>query len=427
MATAKTGRAGWLRRHYRLFLAVRYLRARRKQAFTSLVTVVSVLGVSVGVAALIIALALLTGFQDDIQRKIIGANAHVFVQPFGPYLEDPDGVIETVREVPGVIAAAPAVLTTGLIRGNATQPTFVHLKGVDPKAEAETTQLLDTLVEGSADGLLDRTRNGGGGHPGIVLGYDLSVSLFARPGDTVRVILYSPNTLSPMGTSLRFEDFEVVGVFRAGMYEYDNTWALIPLSEAQRLLELGSAAGLVQIAVEDIFQTQPVVQEVADRLGDAYLVMDWQQMNRAYFAALQLEKLALFVTISLIVGVAALNIVATLVLTIKDKQRDIGILMSLGATRQDILGVFMIQGLVIGLIGTVLGAMLGVTASLLLDRYEVVRLEAQVYYLSYVPFDVRWLDLTRVCLLSVLITFAATLYPAWRASRLDPVVSLRYE
>ena len=190
---------------------------------------------------------------------------------------------------------------------------------------------------------------------------------------------------------------------------------------------MDGAVSLVQARVEDMFDTEPAVLEIGDRLGDGVFVMDWQRMNRAYFSALKLEKLALFVTISLIVGVAALNIVATLVLMIKDKQRDIGILMSLGANRRDILRVFMIQGLAIGLLGTLIGCVLGVGAALVLDHYQLVRLEAQVYYLSYVPFHVRWWDFSRVCGFAVLVSFAATWYPAWRASRLDPVLSLRYE
>ncbi len=421
-------KAGWLHRHFRLFLALRYLKARRKQAFTSVVTLVSILGVTVGVAALIIALALLTGFQEDIQGKIIGANAHVYVQPFTPLIDNPDEVVEVARQVPGVVAAAPAVLLAGLIRGQTAEPTFVNLKGVDPRGEARTTEILDHVVEGSADGLLRAPDASGCGCSGIVLGWDLAARLFLRVGDVVTVTVYAPGQVTPFGGGgVRIRDFEVVAIFRAGMYEYDNAWALIPLGDAREMLEIGPAASLVQVRVEDIYGTQPVVRELSDRLGEGYLVSDWREMNRAYFAALKLEKLALFVTISLIVGVAALNIVATLVLTIKDKQRDIGILMSLGAARGDILRVFMIQGLVIGLLGTAVGCAIGVFTADLLDRHQLIRLEAQVYYLSYVPFHVRWQDFVRVCGLAVLISYAATLYPAWRASRLDPVVSLRYE
>lgn len=421
-------------RDFRLLLALRYLRARRQQAFTSVVTVVSILGVIVGVAALIIALALLTGFQEDIQGKIIGANAHVFVQPYAPVMEDYERVAGVVRGVPGVVDAAPAILATGLIDGRSSQSSFVSLKGVDAYSEARTTQLLDRLIEGSAEGLA-WPRQDGGERPGIVLGRDLADALFVRPaagdrpGDVVKVTLHSAGMATPFGGGggVRIHYFEVVGVFEAGMYEYDSTWALVPLPVMQRLLEMEGAVSLVQVRVEDIFATAPVVEEIADRLGDGIFVQDWQQMNRAYFAALKLEKLALFVTISLIVGVAALNIVATLVLMIKDKQRDIGILMALGGRRSDILRIFMLQGLAIGLVGTLVGCALGVTTAYLLDAYQVIRLEAQVYYLSYVPFHVRWYDFSRVCLFAVLVSFAATFYPAWRASRLDPVISLRYE
>lgn len=416
----------WLTRHFRFFVAFRYMKTRRQQAFTSVVTAVSILGVIVGVAALVIALALLTGFQDDIQSKIVGANAHIFVQPYGPLLEDYEQIAETARGVPGVVDASPALLVNGLIVGTAQQSRFVNLKGVNAEGEARTSQLLDRLIEGSAEGLSERGT--GAGHPGIILGSELAQQVFVHIGDTVKVMAYAQQMLTPWGSGgMKFEEFEVVGVFDAGMYEYDMTWALIPLATAQRLAESGDAVSWVQVKVEDAFNTGPVVDELGDRLGGDYFLMDWQSQNRAYFAALELEKLALFVTISLIVSVAALNIVATLVLMVKDKQRDIGILMSLGATRRDILAVFMTQGLVIGLIGTVLGVVLGVAAALLLDHYEVIQLQAQVYYLSYVPFHVRVGDFTRVCLFAVIVSFAATLYPAWRASQLDPVVSLRYE
>jgi len=417
---------GWLTRHFRLFVAFRYMKTRRQQAFTSVVTAVSVLGVIVGVAALVIALALLTGFQDDIQSKIVGANAHIFVQPYGPLLGDYDLIAETARTVPGVIDASPSLLVNGLIVGTAQQSRFVNLKGVNAAGEARTSQLLDRLIEGSAEGLTEQ--GNGAGHPGIILGAELAQAVFVHLGDTVKIMVYAQDMLTPWGAGgMKFEEFEVVGFFDAGMYEYDTTWALIPLPTAQRLAEAGETVSFVQVKVAEPFNTAPVVKELGDRLGQDYFLMDWQSQNRAYFAALELEKLALFVTISLIVTVAALNIVATLVLMIKDKQRDIGILMSLGATRRDIMAVFMTQGLVIGLVGTLVGVVLGITIALLLDHYEAIQLQAQVYYLSHVPFHVRAADFTRVCVFAVIVSFLATLYPAWRASRLDPIVSLRYE
>ncbi len=418
----------WLASRFQLYIALRYFKARRQQAFTSVVSVVSILGVGVGVAALIIALALLTGFQEDIQDKIIGANAHVFVQPFGPYLDDHAYVVDTARSVSGVIDAAPALLTPGLMEGRSQTPRFVNLKGVDAGGEARTTRLLDRMVKGSAEGLIARGASSSG-RPGVVLGNELAASLFVDVGDQVKVSVHSSGMITPFGGSggIKIVRFDVVGIFEAGMYEYDNTWALIPLETAQRMVEAGDGVTLVQVRVEDAFNTAPVVEELGDRLGEGYFLMDWQSMNRAYFAALQLEKLALFVTISLITAVAALNIAASLVLMIKDKQRDIGILMSLGTTRRHIRQIFMIQGVMIGLIGTALGCILGVATSLTLDHYELIRLEAQVYYLAYVPFHVRSVDLGRVCLVAVVISLAATLYPALRASRLDPVASLRYE
>ena len=421
--------ASWLTGRYQLFVAFRYLKARRKQAFTSVVSTVSVLGVVVGVAALIIALALLTGFQGDIQNKIMGANAHIFVQEFGnDTFAGYDEVVRLASNVPGVVAAAPTVLLQGLLQGNLEQPAFVQLKGIDPRGEAKTTELLDRIVEGSPERLL-RPYGSPGSLPGIVLGRDLADELaFASVGDIVELIVPSAQSMNPWGGGdVRTPDFEVVGIFDIGMYEYDRTWALISLEAAQSLLEVGERATFVQLKVDDIFATDAIVEQLEEALGDGYYVMDWKRMNRSYFAALQLEKLALFVTISLIVMVAALNIVATLVLMIKDKQRDIGILMSLGATRRDVLWIFLTQGLAIGLLGTLLGCVLGVAMSWLLDTYEVVTLQAEIYYLSYVPFDVRAWDFARVCAFSVLVAFAATLYPAWRASRLDPVVSLRYE
>ncbi len=421
--------ASWLTSRYQLFVAFRYLKARRKQAFTSVVSTVSVLGVVVGVAALIIALALLTGFQGDIQNKIMGANAHIFVQEFGnDTFAGYDEVVRLASNVPGVVAAAPTVLLQGLLQGNLEQPAFVQLKGIDPRGEAKTTELLDRIVEGSPERLL-RPYGSPGSLPGIVLGRDLADELaFASVGDIVELIVPSAQSMNPWGGGdVRTPDFEVVGIFDIGMYEYDRTWALISLEAAQSLLEVGERATFVQLKVDDIFATDAIVEQLEEALGDGYYVMDWKRMNRSYFAALQLEKLALFVTISLIVMVAALNIVATLVLMIKDKQRDIGILMSLGATRRDVLWIFLTQGLAIGLLGTLLGCVLGVAMSWLLDTYEVVTLQAEIYYLSYVPFDVRAWDFARVCAFSVLVAFAATLYPAWRASRLDPVVSLRYE
>jgi len=424
--------AGFVAGRYELFLALRYLKARRKQAFTSIVSAVSILGIAIGVAALVIALALLTGFQQDIQAKIIGANAHIVIWGTGeaPLADYPE-VVAAARETPGVVGAAGVVMQHALINTN-YRPAFANFKGVDP--EAGTTELLDRIVEGSAAELRPRDREDG--DDGVIIGRGMAANLLLQVGDTINVTIYDNRTLTPLGVG-RFKNVKlrVAGIFDAGMYEYDNVWALVDLRTAQDMFGLRRAeddddagtVSFVEVRVADIYGTEAVMEALFERLGPDYLISDWKRMNAFFFSALALEKLAMFVTISLIVFVAALNIVATLVLMVMEKNRDIGILLSMGATRRGILYTFIFQGLFIGLMGTVVGLGLGIGASLVADRYQLISLPEQVYYLSHVPFIVRPLDFTVVALMAVAISFAATLYPAWRASRLDPVEALRHE
>lgn len=415
---------------YELFLALRYLKARRKQAFTSIVSFVSVLGITVGVAALVIALALLTGFQQDIQTKIIDANAHIVLWSFGdvPMVEYAE-VVNTVSATPGVVSAAPAILRPAVIN-NGFGLSFATFKGIDP--EGGTIELLDRIVEGSVDGLQVR-----GELDGALIGRGMADNLLLRVGDELEVLIYDQDRITPLGVGgLKFQRLRVAGIFDAGMFEYDTAWVLIDLQTAQGMFsafrdsetpEGPGHVSFVEIRVKDIFDTEAVMEDLRKRLGPDYVLQDWKQMNSLFFAALNLERLAMFVTISLIVFVAALNIVATLVLMVMEKSRDIGILLSMGATRRGILYTFVFQGLFIGLMGTVAGLTLGIGASWFADRYQIVSLPAEVYYLTHVPFIVRPADFTIIALMAVAISFVATLYPAWRASRLDPIEALRYE
>ena len=391
---------------YEVFLALRYLKARRKQAFTSVVSFVSILGISVGVAALVIALALLTGFQQDIQAKIIDANAHIVLWAFGdePMVEYPE-VVSTAISVPGVVNAAPAILRPAVIN-NGFSLSFATFKGIDP--EAGTLDLLNRVVEGSISGL-----RSGGELNGALIGRGMADNMLLRVGDELEVLIYDQDRITPLGVGgLKFERLRVAGIFDAGMFEYDTAWVLVHLRTAQEMFSYG---------------TEAVMGELRERLGSEYVMQDWRQMNSLFFAALNLERLAMFVTISLIVFVAALNIVATLVLMVMEKNRDIGILLSMGATRLGILYVFIFQGLFIGLMGTATGLGLGIGASWLADHYQIISLPAEVYYLTHVPFIVRPVDFTVIAVMAVAISFVATLYPSWRASRLDPVEALRYE
>lgn len=422
-------------KRYELFLALRYLRARRKQAFTSIVSFVSVLGIAVGVAALIIALALLTGFQQDIQSKIIGANAHIVIWGAGNVaMADYEDVVARVNEVPGVVRAAGVVLKPAAIMTDAGQ-TYATFKGVDPENPA--TDLLERVVEGSVDDLRSEGRDRR--EDGVLIGRDMADKLFLQVGDFIQVTIYDADMVTPVGVGwITQKTLRVAGVFEAGMYEYDNAWALVHLRTAQEMFYRATTAegtaddrldvvSFVEVKVEDIYGTEPVMDDVQERLGSEFVMSDWRTMNAVFFSALQLERLAMFVTISLIVFVAALNIVATLVLMVMEKNRDIGILLSMGATRRGILYTFILQGLSIGLMGTGVGLALGIGVSYVADRYQLISLNESVYYLSHVPFVVRPIDFAVIAVLAVLISFLATLYPSWRASRLDPVEAIRYE
>jgi lipoprotein-releasing system permease protein len=413
-------------KRYELFLALRYLKARRKQAFTSIVSFVSVLGIAVGVAALIIALALLTGFQQDIQAKIIGANAHIIIWSGGEApMAEYEQVVRRVNEVDGVVNAAGVVLRPAAITTSLGQ-SFVSFKGVDPNNSA--TDLLERVIEGSADDLLERGEN-----DGVIVGRGMADDHLLLVGDHIEVMVYDADMLTPMGAGWwRHKTLRVVGVFEAGMFEYDKSWALVHLETAQDMFYRSATAEgtdegrpdvvtFVEVKVDDIYDTGRVMADITERLGPDYVMMDWKSMNAVFFSALQLERLAMFVTISLIVFVAAL------VLMVMEKNRDIGILLSMGATRRGILYTFILQGLFIGLLGTAVGLTLGIGLSYVADRYRLISLEESVYYLSYVPFVIRPVDFALIALMAVAVSFLATLYPAWRASKLDPVEALRHE
>jgi lipoprotein-releasing system permease protein len=407
---------------FELQIALRYLTARRKQAFISLISGVSVLGVLVGVMALMIALGLLTGLQTEIRTKILGATAHLSIfKSRSDGFEDHQEVIARVRALPDVLGAAPAVYSKGIL-SSSTGATTVTIKGIVPAEERTVTELA-SQVEGAE---LEALEGGNIDMPPVLLGRDLATHLAVGPGDVVTVT--SPQgRLSPIGLLPRVARLRVAGLVRTGLYEFDSGWVYLPMDAAQRLFGTEGRATLVEVRVQDMYGVRDSGRRILDALGDGYVVTDWIETNESLFSALWLEKVAIGITIGLIVMVAALNIVATLVLMVMEKHKDIAILVSMGASRGAITRVFMLQGTLIGAIGTTVGALLGWAACRVLDHYKVIQVPVDVYQVSYVPFTLLGQDALAVVAGSILTCFLATLYPARRASRLDPAEALRNE
>jgi lipoprotein-releasing system permease protein len=408
---------------FELRIALRYLTARRKQAFISLISGIAVLGVAVGVLALLIALALMTGLQGELRARILGATPHISLFRSGSdSFDDYRPVMERLRRVPRVQGVAPAVYSKALI-SSGTGSAVATIKGLDPGAERSVTRLEAHLQGGVAlEGLAAPAE----GLAPILLGRDLATSLGVTVGDVVGVT--SPQgRLSPMGVLPRVSKLRVLGTVRSGLYEFDSAWAYVPLATAQRLFGDGDGVSLIELRVDDMYAVQEVAASIAGTLGDGFTTTDWIQMNGSLFQALWLEKTVIGLVIFLIVMVAALNIVATLILMVMEKHKDIAILVSMGASRGAIARIFMLQGTTIGAVGTLAGGALGWGACRLLDHYRIIRIPGDVYQISHLPFTLLPGDLAAVVVGAVLTCFIATIHPARGAARLDPAEALRYE
>ncbi len=407
---------------FELQIALRYLLARRRQAFISIISLVSTLGVTVGVMALIIALALMTGLQSELRDRILGSTAHIFVFK-STGIEDYGAEIDALRKVPRVVGAAPAIMGRALA-SSPSADAFISFKGIDPALEASVTEIEKSIISGKLTDLHPRED---ATHDGIFLGQDLAKQLAVGVGDTITV-LTPQGTLNPFtGMMPRSRTLRVTGIFHLGLYEIDNTWGFVNLDVAKRLMNK-SQPELIELAVDDINAAPEVAAAIPQLLGDRYITQDWTTMNRTLFEALWLEKMAISVTIGLIVMVAALNIVASLVLLVMEKSADIAILKTMGASSRSVMYIFMLQGLVIGMIGTAIGAGAGVAISWVMNRYQLLRVPGmgEVYQISYVPFTLLPLDVLVVLVMAVLICFVATIYPSRQAAKLKPVEALRY-
>jgi lipoprotein-releasing system permease protein len=403
---------------FELHIALRYLLAKRKQAFISVISLISTLGVTVGVMALVIALALMTGLQQELRDRILGSNPHIYVWNTKG-IADYHAEADLLRRQPHVLGAAPAILGQGLVSvGGETEP--VQVKGIDPLLEQQVTNLKEAITAGSVDALTPRD----GEIDTILLGKDLAAKLGVTTGDSVSLTMGT--ALSPMGLLPRTRRLKVAGLFSLGLTEFDSTYGFVDLQVAKRLLDKAHV-DFIQLRVDDIYAAPRIAAEISARLGSNYVTQDWADMNKSLFSALGLEKMAISLTIGLIVMVAALNIVASLILLVMEKHRDIAILKTMGAAARSITAVFMMQGLIIGIVGTTAGATAGWAVSTVLTRYKLIRVPQDVYQMSYVPFRVLPTDFTLVVLAAIVICLLATIYPARQASRLDPVQALRYE
>jgi lipoprotein-releasing system permease protein len=422
---------------YEFFISLRYLRAKRKQVFVSIITFISIAGIFLGVAALIIVLAVMNGFETDLRNKILGINSHVIVMQYNGAMQDHQRVLQDVVRVPGVVAAAPFIYSQAMLKSGSSV-TGIVLRGLSTQ-DSQKVINLGKIREGRIADLdqaekIPGRKPGSSGLPGILIGGELAKNLGVFLHETVYVV--SPTGIStPLGMVPRMKPFAVVGIFESGFFEYDSTLAYISLKNCQDFLGMGGTVTGIEIRVDDIYRADRIAKQIEKKLGFPYWGRNWMEMNKNLFSALKLEKRVMFIILSLIVLVAAFNIISALIMIVMEKNRDIAILKTMGATRREIMKIFILQGLVVGAVGTFLGCLAGLAVAFNLEAlsrfvenlFGFKILPGDVYYLSELPSQVNFGDVGIIILGTLLISFLATLYPSWRASRLDPVESLRYE
>jgi lipoprotein-releasing system permease protein len=413
--------------NFELFVSLRYLLAKRRQTFISLITFISIAGVAVGVTALIVVIAVMNGFQDDLRNRILGITSHVIVGSFNGVFTDYRNLTEEVEKEAGVLAVTPFIHAQVMI-SSGKSVSGALLRGIDPQTATKVINIQDNMIRGNLGDLrTDPALSGeAAAQPGIILGVELCTNLGVRQGEWVTVI--SPTgRLTPLGQVPKSRLFQVVGIIQSGMYEYDNTLAYISLSAAQQFLGLGDAVSGLELKLSDIYRAREVAESLRSRLGLPYWVRDWMQMNRNLFSALKLEKVVMFIILTLIILVAAFNIVSSLIMLVMEKTRDIAILKAMGATTTSIRKIFVMEGFLIGISGTILGLFGGFTLCSLLKKYQFIELPRDVYYISTLPVKMELLDVGLIALAAILISLVATLYPSYQAAKLDPAEALRYE
>jgi len=406
---------------FEAFIGARYLRTKQKQTFVFLITLLAVVGVTVGVMALIVVIAVMSGFESDLKSRILGIEAHVVLKRHGTFAGY-QPVIDRVGFLEGVEAAA-AFVDGQIMARSSSRTSGAVVRGIDPEAAGEMYGRLDPSLLGVGESSPGET--GKAQIPKIILGRELAGSLGVVDGDHIHAI--SPGgTISPIGHLPGMKRFQVVGVFDTGVPEYDGSLTFIHIRDAQDLFRMGDAATGIAVQVDDIYQAREIADRITGLLGSSYWAEDWIHRNQNLFSALKLERIAMFVILGLIILVAAFNIAGTLIMMVMEKSRDIAILKAMGSSRQSIRKIFVFKGLAIGLIGVVTGASLGALLCVLLKHYKFIELPEDVYYITTLPVQLGLSDVSMIAVAAVVICFLATLYPAHRASKLDPIEALRH-
>jgi len=405
---------------YQFFIALRYLKAKKRHRGISINTAISIGGVAVGVMALLVVLSVMSGFHEDLQRKILGVNAHIIVLDYRGSMHGYKDVIKKLEGEEDILSSAPFVLGQVMVSFE-KKAHGVFMKGIVPEKEAKTTEIMKYIKDGNPQDLYSKD-----GMPGIILGRELASTLGVFVGDTINIV--SPfGEIGPLGMLPKVKPFKVKAIFEVGMFEYDSNLVITDIRPAQEFFGIGEDVNGIELRLKDIYKAPSVREGLQKKLEFPFYVRDWMQMNRNLFSALKLEKFAMFIILILIILVASFNIVSTLIMNVIEKSREIAILKAIGATNRGIMTIFVLQGLFIGIFGTCIGVAGGYLLNHFLGTYQIIKLPADVYYLSHLPVKMKFIDFIAVSFSAIIISFLATLYPARQAAKLNPVEPLRYE